>query len=281
MVSITRARSSRHRNYEEPDQMIRASVFRRGSVRYSRECYKPVTVWPSVSPNGAIILHWTTLSLFESTLRWVRMSFAGATSDVAIILLAAGSGSRFGAKDESKLLAEFNGVPLVRRSAIRASQSLADSVTAVVGYRASDIVATLADLPINYAFNPGYDRGMSGSLIAGIRAPKAQSAAGVLVMLADMPSITTEDLNSLIATFEASSGQSIVIATCHGELGNPVILPSKLYSSIMDLEGDVGARKLIAGSGLAIIEVEVGGAALHDVDTVEALLAAGGNLARV
>jgi molybdenum cofactor cytidylyltransferase len=53
---------------------------------------------------------------------------------VAIILLAAGKASRMGVGGPHKLLAEFAGVPLVRRSAARAVSSGADSVTVVTGW---------------------------------------------------------------------------------------------------------------------------------------------------
>jgi molybdenum cofactor cytidylyltransferase len=42
------------------------------------------------------------------------------------------------------------------------------------------------------------------------------------------------------------------------------------------LRGDIGARDLIRTSGLQVIEVEIGTAALTDVDTAEAIIAAGG-----
>ena len=68
---------------------------------------------------------------------------------VAIILLAAGKASRMGESAPHKLLAEFSGVPLVRRSAKQAISSGANSVTAVTGYRQEEICpASASALPI-------------------------------------------------------------------------------------------------------------------------------------
>jgi molybdenum cofactor cytidylyltransferase len=82
---------------------------------------------------------------------------------VAIILLAAGRASHMGVGGPHKLLAEFAGVPLVRRSAERAVSSGADSVTVVNGYRHEEIEAALAGLDLDLAHNPDFASGMASS----------------------------------------------------------------------------------------------------------------------
>jgi molybdenum cofactor cytidylyltransferase len=44
------------------------------------------------------------------------------------------------------------------------------------------------------------------------------------------------------------------------------------------LEGDIGARAIIESSGLPVVDVDIGPAAHIDVDTPEAVIAAGGVL---
>lgn len=193
-------------------------------------------------------------------------------------MLAAGKASRYGSDEDNKLLAEFEGVPLVRRTALRASKSNANSVIVVVGFQAADIISVLAGLPINIATNRDFPLGISSSLMAGLTMPEARSADGVLVMLADMPTISTLNLNSVIDAFAADDGRSIVVAAHGGVRGNPVIIPKSLFGDLMFLEGDVGARNIIRHSGIPIVEVEIGAAALHDVDTTEAVIAAGGTV---
>jgi molybdenum cofactor cytidylyltransferase len=99
-------------------------------------------------------------------------------------------------------------------------------------------------------------------------------------MLADMPAITTEYLDWMIEAFEGAGGSSIVRAVSAGQPGNPVILPRSLRDSISQVQGDVGARHLIRSSALPIINVEIGQAAEIDVDTPEAVAAAGGVFVR-
>ncbi|NTI22452.1 NTP transferase domain-containing protein [Rhizobium rhizogenes] len=197
---------------------------------------------------------------------------------VAVVLLAAGKASRMGEGGPHKLLAEFDGMPLVRRSALTALSSGAASVAAVTGHRREEIEEALTGLAVEQVYNPDYASGMASSLVAGIGAPAARRSDGVLVMLADMPGITSDDLKVLIAAFRQANGQAIVRAVSHGKRGNPVILPRAVYDAVMRLEGDVGARHIIETSGLAVVDVDIGDAAHLDVDTPEAVLAAGGIL---
>jgi molybdenum cofactor cytidylyltransferase len=93
-----------------------------------------------------------------------------------------------------------------------------------------------------------------------------------------MPGVTGADLDALISAFRAASGRAIVRAVSRGKRGNPVILPRALGDAVMRLEGDVGARHIIETSGLPVIDVDIGDAAHLDVDTPEAVVAAGGIL---
>jgi molybdenum cofactor cytidylyltransferase len=197
---------------------------------------------------------------------------------VAAVILAAGKASRMGEGGAHKLLAEFDGKPLVRRTAETALAADAASVIVVTGHRGSEIEAALAGLGVVAIENTDYASGMASSLISGFSAAPAHDADGVLVMLADMPGVTAADLDALISAFRAASGRAIVRAVSRGKRGNPVILPHSLGDAVMRLEGDVGARHIIETSGLPVIDVDIGDAAHLDVDTPEAVVAAGGIL---
>jgi molybdenum cofactor cytidylyltransferase len=197
---------------------------------------------------------------------------------VGIVLLAAGKSTRMGRGGQHKLLAEFDGVPLVRHLTIEALASGASAVTVVTGYRRDKIVACLSGLEVSFVHNPNYASGMATSLIAGWLASWHRSADGVLIMLADMPHVTAEHLRKLISCFRDSGGGVIVRAVGKGRWGNPVILPQSLGDEVQRLRGDIGARHIILGSGLEVIDVDIGEAALIDVDTPEDVIASGGKL---
>ncbi|MBB4235827.1 nucleotidyltransferase family protein [Rhizobium esperanzae] len=199
-------------------------------------------------------------------------------ASVAIVILAAGKASRMGESGRHKLLAEFDGVPLVRRCALTALGSDAACVIVVTGHRRREIEAALAGLPVTLVDNPDYEDGMASSLIAGLSSKRADDADGILVMLADMPGISIAHLNVLISAFRNSGGKAIARAVSCGKPGNPVVLPRSLNHVILRLEGDVGARDIIKMSGLPVLGVDVGDAASLDVDTTEDILATGGEM---
>lgn len=196
---------------------------------------------------------------------------------VAILLLAAGQSRRMGS-NQHKLLAEFGGIPLVRRMAEIAVAAEPTTVVVVTGHRHQEISACLTGLNIEIIHNPAYAEGMASSIISGFGVSSVIPADGVMIMLADMPEVNDRDLRALIMAFRDAKGGAIVRAVSGGKRGNPVILPKALRGAILKLEGDVGAKKVIETCGLPIIDVEIGDAAHIDVDTPEAVAAAGGVL---
>ncbi len=195
---------------------------------------------------------------------------------VAAIVLAAGQSRRMGGAN--KLLATFDGEPLVRRSVQAGIASKADPVIVVTGHMAGKVTAALAGLDIKIAHNPDYAEGLATSLRAGLAAVPA-TASGALVMLADMPGMSGGVIDKLIAAFSPKKGRSIVLPTAAGKRGNPVLWSRAYFPELMALTGDSGARHLIGEHDDAVTMVEIGAAVALDVDTREALKAAGGELA--
>lgn len=194
---------------------------------------------------------------------------------VAIAVLAAGRSTRMG--NINKLLCRFDGVPLVRQSVQTAIACSGDPVIVVTGHMALEIREALSGLPVEIVHNAGYALGLSSSISAALGAVPDQ-CVGILVTLADMPLVSTGDLSAMIEAFARCAGSAVVRATAFDKPGNPVIVPRSLFAEIVVLEGDKGARQVIAASGLPIIDVEIGRAAALDVDTVEALEMAGGKV---
>ena len=194
---------------------------------------------------------------------------------VDIVLLAAGRSSRMGGPN--KLMALFEGKPLVRRTAERALGSKAARTIVVTGHQRERIRSALAGLDVRLADNPDFADGLASSLKAGI-AHVARDAAGAMIVLGDMPGISPKDLDSLIEAFRRSGGHAVVRASHLGKRGNPVLLPRALFAAVAQLEGDTGARHLVEAGGLDVIDVEIGQGASIDVDTREALEGAGGVL---
>ncbi|NRP74205.1 Molybdenum cofactor cytidylyltransferase [Ensifer psoraleae] len=206
-----------------------------------------------------------------------ELSISPPRGPARIVVLAAGRASRMGVSGGHKLLAEFDGVPLVRRSVETAMAADAGKVVVVTGYREADIRAALDGLSVTLVSNPDYSVGMASSLVAGVTALGTE-AGGVLVMLADMPGVTADHLCKMIEVFDNEGRQAVVRAVSEGQRGNPVILPRETFAAVRQLVGDVGARHIVERCGLPVVDVELGEAARIDLDTPEAIIAAGGVL---
>lgn len=164
------------------------------------------------------------------------------TPHIAALVLAAGMSSRMGAAN--KLLAPVDGVPMVVRAVDAALASRAASVTVVVGHEGDAVAAALAGRAAHIARNPDYARGMSTSLRCGIAAVP-ETAQAVVVMLGDMPRIGAEHVDRLIAAFDPAD-PAIIVPERDGRRGNPVLWPRDLFAAMQAIEGDRGARELIA-----------------------------------
>lgn len=197
-------------------------------------------------------------------------------SNVAIAVLGAGQSTRM--NGSNKLLATFSGIPLIRRSVLTAIEAGGDPVIAVLGHMAQECAAALKGLNVVVAVNEDYASGLASSLQTAIRHVPA-SADGVMMLLADMPALSTGHLATMIGRFRQAGGQSIVRATFDGKRGNPVLLPRQLFDEVFTLAGDVGARHLIERGDFPLVSVELGEAAAIDVDTPDMLSRAGGTIA--
>jgi molybdenum cofactor cytidylyltransferase len=194
----------------------------------------------------------------------VSPSAPNTSPPVVALLLAAGRGVRFGST-LPKLLADLDGRPLVRRAAESALASRASRVVVVTGHAREEIEAALAGLPLSLAHNAAYATGLAASLRAGLAA--AADACGVVVLLADMPGVSSATVDALIAAFETAPDAPAVVPTHEGRRGNPVLLARRLFPRLAALQGDEGARKLLDGlDGVVEVAVE-DDRILADVDT--------------
>jgi molybdenum cofactor cytidylyltransferase len=190
---------------------------------------------------------------------------------VAAVVLAAGRSTRMGGPN--KLLAEVNGKPLVRIAVEQALASRASPVIVVTGHRRREAEAAIAGLDVKLVHNPDFAEGLATSLKAGVAAVSPEND-GAVICLADMPGVNAALIDKLIAAFDPEKGALVVLPTLDGKRGNPVLWSRRFFPDLMVIEGDVGARHLIARYAEAVTEVPVDGqAAFVDVDTPEALQA--------
>ncbi|HRC57173.1 MAG TPA: NTP transferase domain-containing protein [Kofleriaceae bacterium] len=191
---------------------------------------------------------------------------------VAAVVLAAGRSARMGS---AKLLEDLEGKPLVRWAVEAALASAAHPVVVVTGHRGDEVAAALAGLDVVVAPNPEYQEGLASSLRAGLARALAElpGCDGVLVCLGDMPRVTSDQLDRLLAAFDAELAP-IVVPTHERKRGNPVLWARRYFTELASLRGDVGARGLLDRHAEQICLVPMDDPAiLLDVDTPQALAA--------
>jgi molybdenum cofactor cytidylyltransferase len=187
---------------------------------------------------------------------------------VSALVLAAGRSRRMGGRE--KLLEPVGGVALLRHVVQAVSGSVADEIVVVLEPGADERLAALSGTEARTVTNPRSDEGMGTSVGAGVTALRADADA-VLIVLADMPEVTARDFDRLIAAFDPAEGRAIVRAVTEaGKPGHPVLFGRRFFELLRALEGDRGARSLIADYPEFLVDVALpGAAAATDLDTPE------------
>jgi len=158
-----------------------------------------------------------------------------AFDGVALVLLAAGRASRFGA---DKLAQDLAGRPVAHHAAQR---------LATMGFAARIAVCSPATPPLGalgYRIVPLEPEGapMSRSIALGVAAAEQLGARAVLLALADMPLVPAAHYTALVEDFEG-----IPLATLAGAATMPPAMFGRAhFAALQRLTGDRGARDLIA-----------------------------------
>lgn len=184
---------------------------------------------------------------------------------ISAILLAAGESKRMG---RPKQLLEWRGKTLLQHSLESLVNSDADEIILVLGHEADRIRKTLPALPIKIVINPDYKQGMASSLRRGLLAMDPQSEA-FLVLLADQPGIGPEIINDLIRAFQQADPKQGIVRPVHGGLrGHPVLFGVRYLPEALQLQGDVGARRILMNHPEDILSIDVeADSVLNDIDT--------------
>jgi len=190
------------------------------------------------------------------------------SSDVVILLLAAGASRRMRGRD--KLLDLIDGQPLLWRSATAAIASTATATRVILRPDDRARNAVVADLACTRLVNPDWMEGMASALRTGMQdLPPTTSA--ILIALADMPDITAADHNRLIAAHRADNSATIIRACSEsGQPGHPVLFTRPHFPALAALTGDTGARTILAAHRNQTRFLRLGGhRAITDLDTPE------------
>ncbi|MCH7697058.1 MAG: molybdopterin-binding/glycosyltransferase family 2 protein [Proteobacteria bacterium] len=208
----------------------------------------------------------TRPQLRTEKLNSVTQTAVNGPLQISALVLSTATSTRTG--DINKLLLDIDGLPMVSHAVKAAIDSRATEVIVVTGHQHEQLSDVLRGYTLHIVHNPDYAQGMSTSLITGLKAVSANTDA-VIVCLADMPRVTAEHINQLIAAFDPIEGRQICVPVYNGKRGNPVLWSQRFLNEMSELTGDVGAKQLIHEYSDVVCEVNMhDSAVLLDIDTI-------------
>lgn len=160
---------------------------------------------------------------------------------VSAIILAAGSSTRMGS---SKQLLRWGEETLLTHAVKTAIDSRVGHVYVVLGSNEGEHRKAIGKLPVTIVSNPGWQKGMGSSLKAGLSAAKETSDA-VLIMVCDMPFVTSQHLNNLIEHF-TNTRLPVTASKYRDTVGVPAIFAKEVFNELSEIGDGEGARKIIA-----------------------------------
>jgi molybdenum cofactor cytidylyltransferase len=197
-----------------------------------------------------------------------------AGESMVAVVLAAGRGARFRAAQAGdadalhKLVQPLDGSTVIGRTLTHALLSRLGVVVVTTASLLPWVTQTVAERDVVVLPEPDSTvdtvsgvLGMGSSIAAGIAA--RPHARGWLVLPGDMPRVQPETLRRVAAELEH---HPVAYAQHRGRRGHPVGFASELYSELVQLSGDEGARRLVARYPAYGVELDDAGVLL-DIDT--------------
>ena len=171
---------------------------------------------------------------------------------ISAILLAAGQSKRM--NGENKLTKEIQGIPLIKHSVKNILASSIDELIVILGYQ-KEVIEKIIDKNerIKFAFNVNYENGMASSIKTGLNNLSEKTEA-FFICLGDMPMVNQGVYNQLI---KSKNNKEIIVPTYKGQQGNPVLFNKSMKEKVIDISGDVGAKKILELNKDKILNLEI------------------------
>ena len=182
---------------------------------------------------------------------------------IGCVVMAAGNARRFG---ENKLAASLRGRSLILRALKTVPAECFDSVVVVTQY--PEIMRLAKEFHFAAIYNQHPDWGISHTIKLGLT--ELRDCGGVLFQVSDQPLLRRESVTALVELWKRQPDK--IAALGHGGVrGNPCLFPARLFPELMELREDHGGSTVIRRHEEDLVLLEVDGAELYDVDTVQAL----------
>ena len=186
---------------------------------------------------------------------------------VACFILAAGMSKRMGS--ENKLLKKYKNKIIINQTLKNHSESKLEKLNIIIGHDKESLNDNLKNFQIGVIENDNYMSGMLSS-IKRINDYIDNEVTGIMISIADMPLVSSKDINSILDTFLLHDEKKICIPEFNGRLGNPIIIPLEIYKKIIQNENllkDKGLKSTILDGKFDIVRARSSSGVLKDFDT--------------
>jgi len=171
---------------------------------------------------------------------------------ISAILLAAGQSKRM--VGENKLAKKIKGVPLIKHSVKNALTSSIDELIVVLGYQ-KEVIEKIIDKNerVKFFFNKNFESGIASSIKLGL-SNLSEKTEAFFICLGDMPMVGHDIYNQLI---KSKANKEIIVPTYKGQQGNPVLFGKSMKEKVMEISGDIGAKKILELNKDKILNLEI------------------------
>ena len=171
---------------------------------------------------------------------------------ISAILLAAGQSKRM--NGENKLTKEIQGAPLIKHSVKSILASSIDELIVVLGHQKETIEKLVnKNEKIKFVFNKDFESGIASSIKTGLDNLSEKTEA-FFICLGDMPTVNPNIYNQLIKSINK---REIIVPTYKGQQGNPVLFAKSMKEKIINISGDIGAKKILELNKDKILNLEI------------------------
>jgi CTP:molybdopterin cytidylyltransferase MocA len=196
------------------------------------------------------------------------------------LVLAAGGSTRMG---RAKQLAELDGRPLLEHVLLALQDAPVDRVMVALGASADEVRARVDLRGATPLVVQDWARGMGHVLASALAVVPADPPSAIVLLLGDQPLVSGRAVARLVEAWRTGAGP-VVTAAYGGRPGHPKLFDHRLLPELLRLDGDGGARDLLAAHPEWVHPVEVGGLGIDadvdeeaDLDRVGRLLASSAN----
>jgi molybdenum cofactor cytidylyltransferase len=167
----------------------------------------------------------------------------------------------------NKLFFRLAGETMVKRTVKCAIAAGLNPIIVTVGHDSDQVSNELAGLPIRTVLNPDHARGLNRSLKTGIEAIPGDVSA-VVVLLADMPLVTSRMVAALVQRYRESSAP-LVVSDYAGVQAPPTLYDRSLFPELGGMEGEGSGKQVVRRHAEEAVSVSWPAAALADIDRPE------------